>query len=40
MNFNDQPEQRPEPVCIYCQLWHDHGTPCPPLEFPGTEWDQ
>lgn len=30
-----------QPVaCIYCGHEHDNGTACPPLEFPGTEWDQ
>lgn len=31
---------RDYPPCIYYGQEHDHGTPCPPLEFPGTEWDQ
>ena len=32
--------ERPPVPCIYCGLEHDSGTACPPLEFPGTEWDQ
>ena len=34
------PTERPPVPCIYCGLEHDNGTACPPLEFPGTEWDQ
>lgn len=26
--------------CIFCGQDHPTATACPPLEFPGTEWDQ
>lgn len=34
-----EPDTSP-PDCAYCGQDHPSGTACPPLEFPGTEWDQ